>query len=69
LKTRFLYGRDEPEELQFRQKLNEILKNLNAKLKSENTKMENAKQEMCKYHGAILGVQNVDKIWKNITGG
>jgi hypothetical protein len=69
LKARFLYGRDEPEELQFRQKLDEILHNLNAKLKSENQKMENAKQEMIKYHGAIVGVQNVDKIWKNITGG
>jgi len=69
LKTRFLYGKDEPEELQFRQKLDEILRNLNIKLKAENTKMENAKQEMCKYMGAILGVQNVDKIWKNQTGG
>ena len=69
LKTRFLYGKDEPEETQFRQKLSEILGNLNSKLKSENAKMEAAKQEVCKYHGAIVGVQNVDKIWKNITGG
>lgn len=69
LKTRFLYGRDEPEELQFRQKMDEILKHLNAKMVSETKKMENAKQEAIKYHGAIVGVQNVDKIWKNITGG
>jgi hypothetical protein len=69
LKSRFLYGRDEPEELQFRQKLTEVLKNLNAKLRSENEKMEKAKQEVCKYHGAVIGIQNVDKIWKNITGG
>jgi hypothetical protein len=69
LKTRFLYGKDEPEELLFRKKLEEIQRNLKAKLASESQKMENAKQEMCKYHGAISGVENVDKIWKNVSGG
>jgi len=69
LKTRFLYGRDEPEELLFRKKLAEIMGNLKTKMASETHKMESAKQEMCKYAGAIMSAESLDKIWKNVSGG
>lgn len=69
LKTRFLYGKDEPEELQFRQKMEEVLRNLTNSLKEQMKKLDTAKDEVAKYHGAITGVTQVDKIWKNITGG
>jgi len=69
LKTRFLYGKEEPQAREFTEKLQEILGNMQAKMHSENEKLKAAEQQVIQYHGAIIGVQNVDKIWKNITGG
>lgn len=69
LKTRFLYGFDELKELPFRQKLSVVKERMKKKRDLASQEAVFKQKQVDQYTGALLVADEIDKIWKNETGG
>jgi len=69
LKTRFLYGFQEHMELPFRNKLNQIRETIKRKQNKSLQMTQLEQKRVDQYVGALITLDEVDKIWKNVTGG
>ena len=69
LKTRFLYGAQEPIELPFRNKISAMQKSMHERRAKSEQEMQLAQRKMFEYNGALAATAEIDKIYKNVTGG
>jgi hypothetical protein len=69
MKTRFLYGAQEPIELPFRNKISAMQKSMHERRAKSEQEMQLAQRKMFEYNGALAATAEIDKIYKNVTGG
>ena len=65
LKSRFLYGFEEPLQNEFTKKMKKLRTDMIAKLNSANNQLVMAQKTVEQYQGAIHAAQEIDKIWSN----
>jgi hypothetical protein len=69
LKTRFMYGYEEAKELPFRAKIESMKKSMQKRANQAQAQMAHHEKQVQQYIGAMSAVNEIDKIWKNVTGG
>jgi len=69
LKTRFLYGFQEKQELPYRAKLDQMRVTLGKKQDRSRQAASLEQRKVDQYEGALITLREVDKTWKNVTGG
>jgi len=69
LKTRFLYGFQEKQELAWSKKLDATKKVIEQKREKALHDMQFMQKQIDQYTGALVGIQDMEKTWKNLTGG
>jgi len=69
LKTRFMYGYEEAKELPFRAKIESMKKSMTKRMNQAQAQRDHAEKQVQQYIGAMSAINEVDKIWKNVTGG
>jgi len=69
LKSRFLYGIHEHMELPFRTRMADMVRNMEMRKAQAEQKMLLEQRKVQEYHGGINAAKEIDKIYKNVTGG
>jgi len=69
LKTRFLYGVHEHMELPFRNRINDMLVSMHAQREKAQKALLLEQKRLHEYTGCISAAREIDKIYKNVTGG
>jgi hypothetical protein len=69
LKTRFLYGFEEAVEMQWRNKMKSIKEALKHKREKAAHQTNFHQKQVEQYTGALVTLDELDKTWKNVTGG
>ncbi len=69
MKTRFLYGAQEVQELPFRNKIKAMQQSMHERRAKSEQEMQLAQRKMFEYNGALAATAEIDKIYKNVTGG
>lgn len=69
LKARFLYGFDEVKELGWTNKVEKTLKKLDEKRQKALQDAAFLQKQADQYTGAIQGIRDMHKTWKNVSGG
>jgi hypothetical protein len=69
LKTRFLYGFQDVQELEWTTRIKLTLKSLNERRDKYEDEMKLNERKVYESNGAIAGIQEMLKTWKNVTGG
>jgi hypothetical protein len=69
MKTRFLYGAQEAQELPFRNKIKAMQQSMHERRAKSEQEMQLAQRKMFEYNGALAATTEIDKIYKNVTGG
>jgi hypothetical protein len=65
LKTRYMYGLQEPQEHAFNKKLNDMLQSMEQRQTEADKKHKIAEQQIQQYIGARSAIQEIAKIWGN----
>jgi len=69
LKTRFMYGYEEAKELPFRAKIESMKKSMTKRMNQAQAQRDHAEKQVQLIIGAMSAINEVDKIWKNVSGG
>jgi hypothetical protein len=69
LKTRFMYGYEEAKELPFRAKIKAMRDGMKQRMEKAQQDAALANKQIEQYVGAQSALNEIDKIWKNVTGG
>ena len=65
LKTRFIYGFEEPKEAAWRKKCADTLKHIDKQINEARVQQQNARDKEMQGIGARTAVVEMDKIWSN----
>jgi hypothetical protein len=66
LKTRFIYGFEEPLQNEFSKKMKKLKKDMNAKFGNTQQQFLGAQKTMEQYIGAMHAIGEIEKIWSNL---
>jgi hypothetical protein len=66
MKTRFIYGFEEPLQNEFAKKLKKLKKDMTMKANMANQQFLNSQKALEQYQGAIGAVSEMEKIWSNL---
>ena len=69
LKTRFLYAFHEHMELPYRKKLDAMKESIKQKQNKALKLAQLEQKKVDQYTGALITLEETDKVWKNVTGG